>query len=776
MLDTRRLSLSRNSNITLAVLLLSLTGAAQGQKAARDLTEASLEDLMNIVVTTVSKKEQKLSRAAAAVFVITQEDIRRSGMTTIPDLLRMVPGLQVEQMQSGTWAVSARGFNSQASDKMLVMVDGRSIYSPLSKGVFWDQQDILLEDIERIEVVRGPGATLWGANAVDGVVNIITKSAVDTQGSVVTAGAGPGGQALGGLRFGGALGDNGHYRIFSKYSEGHDLSVAGMNLDGTRSLHGGFRADWTLSSRNTLTLEGDLYHTSSGETLGMFQLTPPFVNVTRTSTRDAGGDLMLNWSQRQSDRSQTALRVYVDHSGANDPLENSGQSTVDVDFQHQLTLSESNGLVWGLGFRDSAERQESKSFNLSVSPPHREDRLFSAFVQDQWKILGDQLTHRQSDGSKTELRVYFDSHDRNDLDLHATDSTIDVDFQQELALSESNDLIWGLGLRNSVGDSTGTLSVSFAPPHYNNPLFSGFVQDQWKLADGRFSVIVGSKIEHNNYTGVEIQPSARLLWSPDNHHTMWAAVSRAVRTPSAADRDLRAIGGVFPGEGGTPTGIGIFGDPSFRSENLLAYELGYRLQAKRRFSVDASTFYNVYRHLGTHEPGEPFYEANPQPAHVIIPIRASNQMHGDGFGAEISSTWNVTERWRLIPSYTWLRLEMALDPTSQDQISVANVEGSNPRNGFQFRSNLDLSRKLQSDLAVYYTGALPALDVGAYTRVDARLGYRPRSDIDISFTGQNLQGGRHTEFVSVGPYTRASIGRSFFREAGVAVLRTCRAG
>jgi iron complex outermembrane receptor protein len=255
-------------NIARVVLLLAVTGAAEGQKAARDLNEASLEDLLNIEVTTVSKKEQKLAQAPAAVFVITQEDIRRSGMTTIPDLLRMVPGLQVGQMQSGTWGVSARGFNSQASDKMLVMVDGRSIYSPISKGVFWEAQDILLEDIERIEVVRGPGATLWGANAVNGVVNIITKSSVETQGSLVTAGVGPRGQVLGGLRFGGAVGDHGYYRAFSRYSEGNELFTGQTTVNGTRSLHSGLRTDWALSGRDTLTVEGDFFHTSSGSELG----------------------------------------------------------------------------------------------------------------------------------------------------------------------------------------------------------------------------------------------------------------------------------------------------------------------------------------------------------------------------------------------------------------------------------------------------------------------------------------------------------------------------
>jgi iron complex outermembrane receptor protein len=192
---------------------------------------------------------------------------------------------------------------------MLVMVDGRSVYSPLSKGVTWDAQDILLEDIDRIEVVRGPGATLWGANAVNGVVNIITKSSVDTQGSLVTAGVGPGGQLLGGLRFGGAVGDSGHYRVFSKYSEGNDLSAAQATLNGTRSLHSGLRTDWTLSNRDTLTVEGDFFHASSGEMLGVFQLTPPFVDFTRTAARDSGGDVMVNWIERQSDRSQTAVRV-----------------------------------------------------------------------------------------------------------------------------------------------------------------------------------------------------------------------------------------------------------------------------------------------------------------------------------------------------------------------------------------------------------------------------------------------------------------------------------
>jgi iron complex outermembrane recepter protein len=666
--DIKGNKLSLHPNIALAVLLVLLAGAAKGQKTARDLTESSLEDLMNIEVTTVSKKEQRLSQTPAAIYVITQEDIRRSGMTSLPDLLRMVPGLQVGQIQGGSWAVSARGFNDEYSNKLLVLVDGRSVYSPTDSGVFWDEQDTLLEDIERIEVIRGPGATLWGANAVNGIINIITKTAQHSQGPLAVTGVGDQGQALGAFRYGGELGDAGAYRAFVNYLDGRALSnVQGNTIPGGQSsLTAGFRTDWTLSSKDSLTVEGGLMRGRSGAEYSLSHLTPPFRTLDEIVEKVESGNILANW------------------------------------------------------------------------------------------------THRQSDRSTTSLRVYFDRHDRADDSFHETYSTIDVDFQHQFALFESNDLVWGVGFRDSASRSDGSTSFSLSQPHYNTSLFSGFIQDQWKLAGDRFSVILGSKFEHNNYTGVEIQPGARFLWTPDSRHATWVAVSRAVRTPSAVDRQLQVLTGTFAGRGGTPTVIGLFGDPSFQSEDLLAYELGYRLQAKKRVSVDLAAFYNRYRHLETFEPGAPFFQSTPQPAHLVIPLRESNQMHGDSHGMEISSNWNVTGQWRLIPSYTWLKLDLHPDPTSHDTVSAPSADGKSPRNGFQFRSNLDLSRKLQLDAAVYYTGALPALAVDAYTRVDSRLGYRPRPDVDISFTGQNLQGGRHTEFVSSGAYTRATIGRSFF--------------
>jgi len=197
---------------------------------------------------------------------------------------------------------------------------------------------------------------------------------------------------------------------------------------------------------------------------------------------------------------------------------------------------------------------------------------------------------------------------------------------------------------------------------------------------------------------------------------------------------------------------------------MTAYEVGYRLQKERRFSIELAGFYNAYQHLATFEPGSPYFERDPAPVHLVIPLRHANQMKGETWGLEAASNWKVMERWRLIPSYNWLRLDMRLNPGSRDTTSLA-IEGQSPRHQVQFRSNLDLSRRLQLDASVFYTGALAAIPIPAYTRVDTRLGYRPRSDFEISLVGQNLQGGRHREFVPAGPYSRSSIGRSLMVKA-----------
>jgi iron complex outermembrane receptor protein len=648
--------------ILMSVATGSLAPLALAQRASHDLAEFSLEDLMNIEVITASKKQQKLSQTPAAVFAITQEDIRRSGMTNIPDLLRMVPGVQVAQAQAGQWAVSARGFNGTYSNKLLVLVDGRSVYSPIDSGVFWDEQNLFLENIERIEVIRGPGATLWGSNAVNGVINIITKTASETQGALATAGTGNQGRREAAVRLGGAAGSKGHYRISTKYSRGASLEAPSDRsaIGGQRLLTASMRADWALSSRDSLTVHGSVFHSSSGIRLNASLLAPdlrPDLNV-----ESSGVNLAANWSRTESERSKSELRIFFSHPERSEAL-------------------------WGNSY-----------------------------------------------------------------------SIIDVDFNRERPISESHDLIWGVGFRDSALHTSGSRYASFSPPSRNDALFSGFVEDQWAVLHDRLYLILGSKFEHNDFGGVEIQPGARVLWTPDSRHTLWAAVARSVREPSMVETNLRANRPDSVAPNGMPIHLRYFGDPSVRSEGALTEELGYRLQARQRFSLDVAAHHTLYTHLRTFEPGDPVLALDPRPS-LTVDTRFANLMRGEAYGVEVASNWKLTERWRLAPSYSWLRLAMRPDGGSKDQVTGKSVEGQSPSHQFQVRSNLDLSTKVQLDGAAYFNGALPHYAIRAYTRLDVRLGYRPRPDLELSLSGQNLQGGRHAEFDSATSYARATIGR-----------------
>src|ERR1700683_224641 len=261
-------SIILNAGLRSALSALMIAAGMAQTKPPIDLTGSSLEDLMNIQVTSVSRKEQSLSKAAGSIYVITQDDIRHSGTTNVPDLLRMVPGVDVARINANTWAISIRGFNSRYAGKVLVLVDGRTVYTPLFSGVYWDQQTMPLENIERIEVIRGPGGTVWGANAMNGVINIISKSAKDTRGGLASAEVGSQDRAQGLAQYGGAAGANGSYRVYGHYTTNTDSpSLAGSPaVDDGHSSQMGFRSDWNLSSRDALTVQGDALCTSAGQT------------------------------------------------------------------------------------------------------------------------------------------------------------------------------------------------------------------------------------------------------------------------------------------------------------------------------------------------------------------------------------------------------------------------------------------------------------------------------------------------------------------------------
>jgi iron complex outermembrane receptor protein len=625
-----------------------------GPDSSADLTELSLEELMNVEVTSVSRRAETISEAAAAIYVLTQEDLRRAGVTTIPEALRLVPGLQVARATANTWAISARGFNGRFANKLLVLIDGRSVYTPLFSGVFWDVQDTLLEDIERIEVIRGPGATLWGANAVNGVINIITKSARQTRGGLVTAAAGSEIDYLGGARYGAEAG-RASWRVYAKaFERGPGARADGSDADDDWALaRGGFRVDATLAEGDELTVQGDLYDGDSGERLTLVPLPALAPRTMALENRLSGGNLLARWSRALAGASHLTLQAYYDRSERDLPsILGETRDTFDLDFQHALT-SDRHKLVWGLGVRRTRDRFDGSDF------------------------------------------------------------------------------------------------ISLLPEERTDDLYSGFLQDEIALVPERVWLTVGTKVEENDYTGLEVQPSVRALWTPRPRQSLWAAVSRAVRTPSRAEADVRLVGDVLPPGAlfpGAPPAIALFlGSADFGSEELLAYEAGYRVGLAAGLFLDVAAFYNDYDELRTSTAGEPSLVLAPVP-HLVIPNVIDNRMAGETWGLEIAARWWVSDRWRLDAAYGFL--EMDLEVAGEDPILSAEVlEGESPEQQLSLRSSWDVTAALELDLVGRYVGALPSQGVEEYVEADLRLGWRVRPGLTVTVVGRNLLDDRHREFV-----------------------------
>ena len=632
---------------------LAARGATPQSPAAQhapagDLTQVSIENLMNMEVTSVSKKEQKLSQVAAAIFVVTQEDIRHSGATNIPDLLRMVPGLDVAQINANTWAISARGFNSEFANKLLVLIDGRTVYTPLFGGANWDTFDVPLEDIERIEVIRGPGGTIWGANAVNGVINVITKKTEDTLGGLLSAGGGTAAEEFGTVQYGGEVAEHTSYRIFTKYlNDDHFPDLNGQNgEDGWHLLHGGFREDTRITARDSLTTEGDLYTGSEGEIVAQSTLNPPTNAIVHRLAEVSGGSVMGKWNHTFSNRADMTLQFY------------------------------------------------------------------------------------------------FDRYTRSGPDARETRNTYDLELQNHVVWGNRQDVIWGLGYRHSADQTIGTLDETFVPADWDGDLFSAFVQDQITIRPDRVLLSVGTKLENSYFTGFDFEPSIRVAWTPNKRHTLWAAISRAARTPARRDEGLQTALAALQG----PIEVLLEGNPNFKPEHVVAYELGYRAQPSPRLSLGATAFINTYTDLESIEPLPPFTNSNFNPPVLIIPMQLSNKMKGTTSGLEVYGNWKVNRVWTLSPGYSFLHMGLRLEPTSLDSVSVADAEGSNPGNQAQLRSHVELSHGLSWDANAYFVGRMSAQAVPSYTRVDTQLAWKISEKVTLSAVGQNLLKDHHLEF------------------------------
>ncbi len=597
---------------------------------------------LDAVVSTVSRQESTVGRSAAAVFVITQDMIRRSGANNIPDVLRMAPGVEVARIDANKWAISIRGFNSLYASKLLVQIDGRAVYTQFYSGVFWDAQDVMLEDVERIEVIRGPGATVWGANAVNGVINIITKEAAATQGALVVAGSGSEDRQFSRARYGGKIGEDVAWRVYGKQFENDGGYSPRGEFDDWRQGRGGFRAEWVPCPCDVCTVEGDFYDGYSGELNTTAFPTPPYSRDLQFDNHVYGQDYLTRWTHVIDDDSDWAFQAYYQLVGRASPIAQHEQETFDLDFQYRFPIGQCHNVICGAGYRQV------------------DDHLFGSFA------------------------------------------------------------------------------ITMHPTYRNTNLFSYFVQDEITLVDDRWYLIAGSKFEHNDFTGFEYQPTVRLLHTPTNRQTLWASVSRAVRTPSRATADSEYNQALSPF---APTFLRVTGNPDFRSEELLAWEIGYRAQPTDSFFWDLACFYNDYTRLvGVESTGPPDFD--PSIPGDVIPLTYSNAVTADTGGAELAVNYQINDAWNLSGAYTLLYVDERFPPGNLNQ-------DSSPHNRLYVHAAWNPLPDWEVDLYGRYVDNLPPLGVSSYLTMDARIAWRVTKQLEWAVVGRNLLDNRHLEFVDV---------------------------
>ncbi len=645
-----------NSNITkfkqfLNLFFIYLTCVSTANSNQDDLLELSVEDLLNVEVISVSKKAKSLNDSPAAIFVISQDDINRIGATSIPEALRLAPGIDVARIDSNKWAVSARGFNGRFANKLLVLIDGRNTYTRAFAGVYWENQDVMLEDVERIEVIRGPGATLWGANAVNGVINIITKHSADTQGGLLASGVGTEEQGFGALRYGTKLNADTTARVYVKgYGRDESTTQSGERAeDDWDKVQGGFRMDSQLSLQDSLTIQGDAYSSDINQNITFPLTAHPYQKTIDENIDSFGGNLLMRHQHTFSSTSDYSLQVFYDFYQRDEFFSKESRHSLDLDFHHRFNLLEWNDVVWGLGYRYNHDDFVS-SVIATVNPDSRNDQIFSAFIQDEITILDDSL---------------------------------------------------------------------------------------W--------FTIGSKFEHNDYSGFEIQPTARLMWIPHQQHRLWGAVSRAVRTPSRLEHDMGLLQKVIPPQSAMSPAIVLRlqddGGKKFDSEEVLSYEIGYRTTFIDDVSIDVTAFHNDYKKLRSGFLGTPVFTGS----YVEQPIFLKNGYSAHTYGFEIATVWQMVDWWRWDANYSFIKTEYS----HQDAIDEL---GMGPQQRVSLRSVISPRKDVDVDVLFRYVDEnIAASGFGTafikdYVSLDIRLAWRPIKDIELSLVGQNLLAEQHLEY------------------------------
>lgn len=582
-----------------------------------DITRSSIEDLLTIKVTTASKKPQSFSHTPAAVYILTSSDIRRSGATSIPEVLRLVPGVQVARVDANKWAVSIRGFNARAANKLLVLIDGRSIYDPLFTGVIWEAKDVMLEDVERIEVVRGPGGSLWGANAVNGVINIITRPAHATLGGLAAIGTGTEEKGIVNLRYGLNLTEGHALRLYTKYHQRDSSFVAGDSDpdDDSRFSQFGFRYDGRLNDQDIVTLQADAFNGEQN---------PPNVLIS-PETETVGANLLGRWTRELMGGNQISLQFYYDETDYDFGILEEERQTFDIQFQHLLSQQGAHYLIWGASYRKTWDEIQNTAL-LMLQPDSREDALSGVFVQDDIELLADKLI-----------------------------------------------------------------------------------------------LTMGTKFEFNDYTGSNTQPNIRLAWHISDSNLLWAAASKAVRTPSRLEHDI-----VVPFGGG----LEFAGARNMQNEELTAYEIGTRFQASKTVLVDVVAFVNQYKSLLT-----------------VEGLTFANKSSGSTRGAEATVTYILSDNWKWVAGYSYLNMDLKLDADSLDNpvTRTTAIEGNNPERQAFMQLSFDPTPRHEFDIAFRYVGKLPTQMVDRYLVADLRLAVLISDNLQFSLVGQNQLESHHAE-------------------------------
>ena len=599
------------------VALTALLAPAARAQSVEDLQRLSLEDLTNISVTSVSRRPEPLSDAAAAIYVITAEDIRRSGAVRLAEVLRLAPNLEVQQVNGQTYAISARGFDSVIdANKLLVMIDGRSIYSPIHSETFWDQIQVPLDDIERIEVISGPGGTQWGPNAVNGVINIITKDSANSQGVLLNLKLGTIDQN-GLLQYGGKFGTNGTYRVYGQgLGEGPTVlkSTGGSAGDAWHGGQTGFRTDWR-GVDDTVLAEGDFYRNNDALLNG----------------RQYGGDLTARWDHRLDGGSNVEVQTSYDEQHRYELGGSDYYASYDLQAQHTLTLGR-NLFVYGAEFQ-------------SISDKLVETTSVGQFVpQSRWIGIGD-----------------------------------------------------------------------------------AFAQDTISLTDA-LKFTLGTKVQYSSYTGVDYLPSGRLGFKLNDSNFLWAAISRAVRTPSRLDRDLEE-----------PHILALA--PDFQSEKLIAYELGYRAQPTPKISLSISLYYNQYSDLRTENflpPGSPTL------------AQLGNDEAGHTYGVEAWGDWRLLPWWKLSAGINLVHKDLHIVSTPPGVTAVDAAGGNDPGYQYSFRSSMNLPHDVEFDFGFQVIDQLPDPVVAGYVQANARIAWHVTPAIELSLSGYNLIGSYQVQAITAG--------------------------